>query len=239
MTRRGSNPRSTSRSAISVRTISPQPTSSTIASVISSDDERRLRAVAPPAAVRRRARVLERRAEVHARGRQRRQHAEQHAGAERDAGGEPHHVGIERDGRAVAAPGWESRRRPTRTIARSPATPAARPSTPPHDREQACSRSAVGGRRASAARRARPASRSRGAGAARAPAAASRRSRSRSAARTRPRPVSMRSAGFTSPTIASRSGTAQKSSHGPIESGNFCRERPARCSRAGRRRARR
>jgi hypothetical protein len=34
-------------------------------------------------------------------------------------------------------------------------------------------------------------------------------------------PLSIRSAGFTSPTIASRSGTAQKSSQGPIENGNF------------------
>ncbi len=34
-------------------------------------------------------------------------------------------------------------------------------------------------------------------------------------------PVSMRSAGVTSPTIASRSGTARKSSHAPIDSGNI------------------
>ena len=37
-------------------------------------------------------------------------------------------------------------------------------------------------------------------------------------------PLSIRSAGFTSPTIASRSGTAQKSSHGPIDEGNFALE---------------
>ena len=101
MTRRGSKPRSTSRRATSVRTIRPQPTSSTIASVISSTtsaDWVRWRRQPPSADV---PASLNAELEIHARRRQRREHAEENAGRERDRDREPHDVRIERDRRSL------------------------------------------------------------------------------------------------------------------------------------------
>ena len=220
MTRAGSKPRSTLRRDVRVRTINPQPTSSTMASAISRitrPDCVRWRRHPVPAADP---------ASLNAALRSTRDVV--------SAGSTPNSMPVASATPAVnhTTPGSSAipaasrasagiASAPARTIARKPTTPAARPSTPPATASSVLSVSNCRTTRERCAPSAARVAISRRRRCPRASSSVATLAHPINSTNTTA-PVSIRRAGLTSPTIASRSGTAQKSSQGPIESGNFC-----------------